>query len=112
VPEGLAGAAGGHEMSEILHAMRRATTAEMVRAGCPAATLHLEQWSEGCVGRLMMILLCATVLAGELLGVDPYGQPGVEKAKLATQDLLADPGGKTDLKIARLLGEGGGIRCS
>jgi len=112
VPEGLAGAAGGHEMGEILHAMRRATTAEMVRAGCPAAALHLERWSEGCVGRLMMILLCVTVLAGDLLGVDPYGQPGVEKAKLATRDLLADPGGETDSEIARLLGEGGGIRCS
>jgi len=110
-PDGLAGAAGGHALGEILRAMRRATTAEMVRAGCPAAALHLEAWSEACVGRLMMILLCATVLAGELLGVDPYGQPGVEKAKLATRDLLADPGGETDRAVARLLGEGGEIHC-
>ena len=48
---------------------------------------------------------------GKLLDVDPFGQPGVEAAKIATKKLLAEPGGETDLAIGETLGEGDGIRC-
>ena len=102
----------GHGLGEILVAMRRATTAEMVRAGCPAATVRLDDWSERSLGALLMLLLCATYLGGELLDVDPFGQPGVEAAKIATKKLLAEPGGSLDQSIAELLGEGSGIRLS
>jgi len=98
------------EMGMILDAMRRATTAAMVRAGCPTSTLRLDDWSEATLGALLMTFLCATVLGGELLGVDPYGQPGVEAAKLATRALLDEPGGAEDRAIAALLGEGAGLR--
>ena len=77
----------------------------MVRAGCPTATLHLENWAERDLGSLLMLFLCATVYGGELFGVDPYGQPGVEAAKVATMDLLRDPGGAAATEIAELLGE-------
>ena len=63
------------------------------------------------LGALLMVFLCATVVAGKLLDVDPFGQPGVEAAKAATRNLLAEPGGETDAEVARLLGEGGGVRC-
>ena len=53
----------------------------------------------------------ATALAGRLLGVDPYGQPGVEAAKIATGRLLAEGDGETSAQIAELLGEGRGTRC-
>ncbi len=102
----------GHGLGEILVAMRRATTAEMVHAGCPAATLRLDDWSERSLGALLMLFLCATYLGGELLGVDPFGQPGVEAAKIATKKLLAEPGGSLDQSIAELLGEGSGTRLS
>jgi len=111
VPATPPSAGAGHRCGRILDAMRRATTAGMVRAGCPAATLKLEDWSEGSVGSLLMTFLAATVVGGELLGVDPYGQPGVEAAKKATRELLGAPGGETDRTIATLLGEGGGVRC-
>ena len=105
VPAGQAGAGAGHAMSGILDAMRRATTAGMVRAGCPALTLHVEGWNERDLGSLLMLFLGATVLGGELFGVDPYGQPGVEAAKIATRELLSDPGGPAAREIAALLGE-------
>lgn len=106
-----AGSAAGHGLGAILEAMRRATASEMVRAGTPLLTLRIEEWSEGPIASLLMVFLCATVLAGRLLGVDPFGQPGVEAAKLATKELLRRPGGEADREIARLLGEGTGIRC-
>ena len=107
----LSGPGDGSEMATILEAMRRATTSAMVRAGSPAATMRLDDYGEVSVGALLMTLLCTTVLAGELMGVDPYGQPGVEAAKVATKQLLADPGGEADREIAKLLGEDDGQHC-
>jgi glucose-6-phosphate isomerase len=107
-PVGPFGAASGERLGDILRAMRRATTAEMVRAGIPAATLHLRDASERTIGALLMTFLCTTVIAGRLLGVDPYGQPGVEAAKLATLELLRHPGGPTDRAVAATLLEGAG----
>jgi len=111
VPDDPPCAASGHAMSGVLDAMRRATTAGMVRAGCPAATLHLEHWRERDLGALLMLFLAATVHGGELLGVDPYGQPGVEAAKLATADLLREPEGSAAREIAALLGEDAPLRA-
>jgi len=110
-PDDAPGAGAGHALADILDAMRRATTAEMVRAGCPAATIKLDAWEESDIARVLMVLMAATTLAGRLLGVDPYGQPGVEAAKAATKGLLSEPDGATSREIAELLGEGAGQRC-
>ena len=108
-PDSTPGAAAGHSLAGILDAMRRATSAAMVRAGCPLATLRLGEWNERAMGGLLMALLAATVIGGDLLGVNPYGQPGVEAAKLATRSLLGDPKGVLSAEIGALLGEGRGI---
>ena len=104
-PAGEPGAGSGHSLGAILDAMRRATSAEMVRAGCPLVTLKLDRYDERDMGALLMQFLCATVLGGRLLDVDPFGQPGVEAAKIATKKLLSEPGGDEDRAIADLLGE-------
>ena len=109
VPDGFAGAAAGHRLGDILDAMRRATSGAMARAGSPVATVRLGDWSEASLGSLLMVFLCATVLGGELLGVNPYGQPGVEHAKVATKQLLADPEGEAARDLAQLLGQGEGL---
>jgi len=107
-PAGEAGAGAGHAMTDILTAMRRATTAGMVRAGSPAATIKLDGWTERDLGALLMLFLSATIQGGAILGVNPYGQPGVEAAKIATMELLAEPEGAESAEIARILGEGTG----
>ena len=53
-----------------------------------------------------MLFLSATVYGGRLMGVDCYGQPGVEAAKIATKELLADPDGERAQEIRNRLGEG------
>ncbi|MHC4954397.1 MAG: glucose-6-phosphate isomerase [Planctomycetota bacterium] len=108
-PAGEAGAGAGHALADILTAMRRATTAGMVKAGCPTATFTLNAWDERSLGELLTLFLAATVQAGPLFGVDPYGQPGVEAAKVATMDLLSQPDGDASQKIADLLGENDGV---
>ena len=104
-PAGEPGAGAGHALSDILEAMRRATTDGMVRAGIPTVTLRLDAWTERDVGQLLMLFLAATVYGGELLGVDCYGQPGVEAAKVSTKELLADPDGEKAREIRARLGE-------
>jgi glucose-6-phosphate isomerase len=44
----------------------------------PTATLVVPTLSEHTMGQLMQLLMLATVLEGRLMGVNPYGQPGLE----------------------------------
>jgi len=46
--------------------------------GRPTADLHLPQLDEAAMGQLFQMLMLATVVEGRLIGVNPYGQPGVE----------------------------------
>jgi glucose-6-phosphate isomerase len=44
--------------------------------------------SEHTMGQLMQMLMLATVVEGRLMGINPYGQPGVEAYKRNMQVLL------------------------
>jgi len=46
--------------------------------GRPTADLHLPQVNEFYLGQLFQMLMLATVVEGRLIGINPYGQPGVE----------------------------------
>jgi glucose-6-phosphate isomerase len=54
----------------------------------PTADVILPTLSEHTVGQLMQMLMLATVLEGRLMGINPYGQPGVEAYKWYMQALL------------------------
>jgi glucose-6-phosphate isomerase len=47
----------------------------------PTADLIVPTLSEHTMGQLMQMLMLATVIEGRLMGVNPYGQPGVEAYK-------------------------------
>ncbi|MEX2559479.1 MAG: glucose-6-phosphate isomerase [Pirellulales bacterium] len=47
----------------------------------PTADLHLPRLDEASLGQLFQMLMLATVVEGRLIGVNPYGQPGVEAYK-------------------------------
>jgi glucose-6-phosphate isomerase len=47
----------------------------------PTADIILPDAGERPIGGLMQMLMIATVLEGKLLGINPYGQPGVEAYK-------------------------------
>ena len=42
------------------------------------------------MGQLMQMLMLATVVEGRLLGINPYGQPGVEAYKKNMQRILKE----------------------
>ena len=89
---------GGHTMGQLLAAEWRATAEALRRAACPNATIHLPAVRADTMGELLMLLEVTTVIAAELYGVDPLGQPGVELGKRLTYDLMNQKGsGKPDI---------------
>lgn len=49
--------------------------------GRPTADLQLPNLSEHALGQVMQMLMLATVVEGRLMGVNPYGEPGVRAYK-------------------------------
>jgi glucose-6-phosphate isomerase len=75
-------------MTDILFAALRGTHQAYFEAARPTADLVLPMLSEHAMGQLMQLLMLATVVEGRLLGVNPYGQPGVEAYKRNMQAIL------------------------
>ena len=73
---------------EILDAARRGTDEAYRDAARPTAEIRLSNLNEHALGELMQMLMLATVAEGRLLGINPYGQPGVEAYKRNMQRLL------------------------
>jgi len=57
-------------------------------AARPTADLIVPTLSEHTMGQLMQMLMLATVVEGRLMGINPYGQPGVEAYKRHMKGLL------------------------
>ncbi len=54
----------------------------------PTADLVLPSLTEHTMGQLMQMLMLATVVEGRLMGINPYGQPGVEVYNRQRRELL------------------------
>jgi glucose-6-phosphate isomerase len=61
----------------------------LIRAGRPVRTIDMAKLDERAIGALMMHFMLETILAGRLLGVDPFDQPAVELAKVLTKSRLS-----------------------
>jgi glucose-6-phosphate isomerase len=83
---------GGHTFHGLLNAEQEATAAALAKNGRPSVTLSLPTLDAHALGGLLMLLELATSFGGELYGVDPYDQPGVEAGKRYTCGLLGRPG--------------------
>jgi glucose-6-phosphate isomerase len=66
---------------DLQDAARRGTGEAHAEAGRPFADLLLPTLNEHTLGQLMQMLMLATVIEGRLMGLNPYGQPGVEAAQ-------------------------------
>jgi glucose-6-phosphate isomerase len=88
---------GGHRLGELLAIEQRATAGALARRGRPNFTIHVERPDAWHVGALFMLLEIATIYAGELYGVNPLDQPGVELGKQFTYAML----GRADAEQAR-----------
>ena len=78
--------------SDILDAALKGTTEAYQSAARPTADVMLPAVTEHTIGQLLQMLMLATVVEGRLMGLNPYGQPGVEVYKSNTmRNLKATP---------------------
>jgi glucose-6-phosphate isomerase len=91
----LANAAGlgylaGHTAGDLVAAQSHALPQALGRAGRPVRTFDLARLDEASLGALMMHMMLETILAADLMGVDPFDQPAVELAKVITRERVAE----------------------
>lgn len=58
----------------------------------PNILFELDKLNEECIGELIYFFELACAMSGEVLGVNPFNQPGVEKYKTNMFKLLEKPG--------------------
>jgi len=56
----------------------------------PTTDIHLPAADEASLGQFFQMMMLATALEGRLMGINPYGQPGVEKYKKNMNRLLRE----------------------
>jgi glucose-6-phosphate isomerase len=79
-------------LPDVMKAAREGTNKAYYDAARPTADLVLPVISEHTLGQVMQMLMLATVVEGRLLGVNPYGQPGVQAYKANMIELLKQQG--------------------
>ncbi len=79
---------GGRTVGDVVDAQAHAMPEALARAGRPVRTFDLATLDEKSLGAVLMHFMIETILAGRLLGVDPFDQPAVELAKILTKERL------------------------
>ncbi|MEE2642686.1 MAG: glucose-6-phosphate isomerase [Planctomycetota bacterium] len=69
-------------LPEIMTAAIRGTNDAYAEDRRPTTDLLMPRVNEYYLGQFFQMMMLATVLEGRLLGLNPYGQPGVEKYKV------------------------------
>ncbi len=80
----------GRSMGDLMEAEQRATAELLARRGRPIRVFSLPRLDERALGAMMMHLMLETVIAGRLLGVDPFDQPAVEEGKILARRHLSE----------------------
>jgi glucose-6-phosphate isomerase len=75
-------------LPDIMAASLRGSSQAYQDAARPTADVVVPILSEHTMGQLMQMLMLATVVEGRLMGINPYGQPGVEAYKRHMQARL------------------------
>jgi glucose-6-phosphate isomerase len=75
-------------LPDLLNAALRGTNQAYYDAARPTSDLVLPTLTEHTMGQLMQLLMLATVVEGRLMGINPYGQPGLEPYQREMRDAL------------------------
>ncbi len=75
-------------LPDLMTAAIQGTNEAYAEDGRPTMDLHLPATDEHSLGQFFQMLMIATVVEGRLLGINPYGQPGVQKYKANMKRIL------------------------
>lgn len=79
----------GKTIPQMLNAAFDGTNQAYAEVHRPTADIILPQLDEYTIGQTLQMLMLATVVEGRLIGINPYGQPGVEAYKKNMTAILA-----------------------
>jgi glucose-6-phosphate isomerase len=85
----------GAELGQLLQREQLATAWALTEAQRPNFTIGVPTIDAAILGELFYLYELQTVMAGALLNVNPFGQPGVEAGKNATYALMGREGYET-----------------
>lgn len=80
----------GGTVGDLCDAEQRATAETLAHNGRPVRVFRLHRLDERTLGALIMHFMLETVLAGALMGVDPFDQPAVEQGKVLARRYLTE----------------------
>jgi len=83
---------GGHTLNELIQSEYDATEYALTTAGKLNQRITLPEVNAFTIGQLIYFFMIQTAVAGELLNIDAFNQPGVEAGKNATYALLGKKG--------------------
>lgn len=81
---------GGRSIGDLVDAEQRATADTLAKNGRPVRIFRLKELNEATLGALFMHFMLETIIAGRMLGVDPFDQPAVEEGKILARKYLAE----------------------
>jgi glucose-6-phosphate isomerase len=93
IPPALAAEAGaqylaGRSLGDVAQAQQKAIVKALSEAQRPVRTIDLLRLDERALGALMMHFIIETILAADLLSVDPFDQPALEAGRCLTREYL------------------------
>ncbi len=72
----------GRRLGDLLDAHARGTADALAASGRPVRHMRLDAVDEHSLGALMMHFMLETIIAANMMGVDPFDQPAVEDGKI------------------------------
>jgi glucose-6-phosphate isomerase len=79
-------------LNELIEVERQGTEVALMDAGRPVCTVELCKLDAFHVGQYFAFFEIATAIAGGIMGIDPFNQPGVESGKIAALSLMGCTG--------------------
>jgi len=77
-------------LADVMTAAIKGTNLAYAEDQRPTTNINLPAVNESAVGQLFQMLMLTTVVEGRLIGINPYGQPGVEGYKKYMNKLLRE----------------------
>jgi len=78
----------GKTFTQLLHAEQKATAQALSENDRPNLTITIPELTPYYLGQLFMLFEGATAFWGEFFDIDAFNQPGVERGKVLTRELL------------------------
>ncbi len=79
----------GRALGDLVDCEQRASAEALMRNGRPVRIMKAPVVDAHMLGQLFMHFMLETIIAGHIMGIDPFDQPAVEQGKILAREYLA-----------------------